>query len=199
MTWMQTRDGHALDLLEPDLSKHSIDELAHALARTSRFCGHTQTMLGYSVAQHSVLVSQHVPAEDALWGLMHDGHEAYLGDWTSPMKEAIRELGGGEILRTLETRMVVAIRRRWQLFGAMPPSVKVADLEALATERRDLMGPRERRWGIDGDETDPGAWVPTPWVQEIKVWHPLFAKQRFLQRFEELTAGRSTPAIEAHP
>jgi uncharacterized protein len=183
MTWMQTRDGHAIDLLEPDLSEVTIEELAHALSRINRFCGHTRTISGYSVACHSVAVSMHLPPAYALWGLMHDAHEAFLGDITSPVKMALRALGGGEAFDKLESKLVVAVRRRWELHGPMPREVKVADLEALATERRDLLGEEARPWNlrVDGDPVRPWAEVMTPMSTQD-------GKRAFLRRYEELTA-----------
>jgi uncharacterized protein len=182
MTWMQTRDGHAIELLDPDLSKVTIDELAHALARINRFCGHTRTISGYSVAVHSVAVSMHLPPQYALWGLLHDAHEAFLGDITSPVKMALRELGGGEAFERLESRLIVAVRRRFGLHGPMPREVKVADLEALATERRDLLGEEARPWNIrvDGDPV-------RPWGETSMPMPTQEGKRAFLRRYEELT------------
>src|SRR6185503_5589264 len=62
---------------------------ARPLANLSRFGGHTRAF--YSVAQHSVIVSQLVEerggdAEDAFAALMHDATEAYLGDMPHPIK-----------------------------------------------------------------------------------------------------------------
>ncbi len=182
MTWMQTRDGHVIELLDPDLTEVTIEELAHALARINRFCGHTRTISGYSVACHSVAVSIHLPPPFALWGLMHDAHEAFLGDITSPVKMALRELGGGPAFEALETKLVDAVRRRWGLHGPMPREVKVADMEALETERRDLLGEESQSWNlrVDGKPVRPWDEVSMPMSTQD-------GKRAFLRRYEELT------------
>ena len=182
MSWMQTRDGHVIELLAPDFAEVSIEEVAHALARINRFCGHTRTISGYSVAAHSVAVSHHVPREHALWALMHDAHEAFLGDITSPVKMALRELGGGPALDELEWRLVLATRQRWGLFGTVPSEVKTADLEALATERRDLLGEESRPWNLRVD----GAPV-RPWGETMRPMSTQDGQRAFLRRFEDLT------------
>lgn len=179
MTWIQTVHGRPIDLLTPDLSLMTIDEIAHALARIGRFSGHTQSQFAYSVAQHSVLVAMHVPAEDRLAALMHDAHEAILGDWTTPVKQALKELGGWAALKSLEGLVIGAVRARWGL-GDLPRSVKCSDLQALVTERRDLLGAEARPW----DVTFEGRPVE-PWDDcQIEAWGPSRSSEDFLDCFE---------------
>ena len=57
--WIQTYTGKAFDLLNPTPEMVEVTDIAHHLALINRFTG--ATAVPYSVAQHSVLVSQVVP------------------------------------------------------------------------------------------------------------------------------------------
>ena len=91
-TIMTLRHGQRFDLARPDPALIDFGDIATALSRQCRFNGHGR--LFYSVAEHSVLVSQlviHVASEAdqprlGLLGLLHDAHEAYLGDITRPVQ-----------------------------------------------------------------------------------------------------------------
>lgn len=99
MTWIQTYSGRRLELLDDRNDAESIDirDIAHALSMVCRYTGHVGRH--YSVAEHSVLVARLLeltgyPPLVQLCGLMHDAHEAYVADLSSPMKRALREFSG---------------------------------------------------------------------------------------------------------
>jgi hypothetical protein len=83
-SWIQTFTGRQFHPLAPRVEDLDIYDIAHALALTSRYNGHTLSY--YSVAEHSVLVSRHVDPEYAREGLLHDAAEAYIGDMVRPLK-----------------------------------------------------------------------------------------------------------------
>ena len=96
-----TYTGKHVHSLSPHPEEIDIDDVAHSLSQMCRFLGHTDGF--YSVGQHSVLVSELVPAQDALWGLLHDASEAYLCDLPAPIKRD-PEMG---IYRIAEDRLML--------------------------------------------------------------------------------------------
>lgn len=141
MTWMITNTGREHHLLgtAQQFNEPTIEEIAHALAQINRFTGHTKRP--YSVAEHSLLVCSIAANEGAspmaqLAALLHDAHEAFTGDVSSPVKWAI-----GEPWEVLEQSQAIGLHNALGVRSAMVAhhaSVKRWDLMALATERRDL-------------------------------------------------------------
>jgi len=136
---MLLRSGVMYYPADPDPSSICIEDIAHALSMLCRFNGHSK--FHYSVAQHSVLVASFLPPELALLGLMHDAAEAYTGDMIQPIKCIVHDYSWVG-LRSWE-----AIAKRFDLFSyglsddlQLPPAVKEADMRALVTEARDVMG-----------------------------------------------------------
>lgn len=168
-----TRTGLPVDLLEPDPSSFKVADIAHALAVSNRFVGHTE--VPYSVAQHSVLVSYACDPEDAREGLFHDGAEFVTGDLSRAMKR-LPELEPA--WEPIESRIHRAMCRALGIREAIPPSVKRADDVLAVTEMRDLFDPPRKpalvRAGI------------LPLVDTIRPWPWQEAELRFLRRFLDL-------------
>ena len=158
--------------LLPNPADIRIEDIAHALSNQCRFAGHSREF--YSVAEHSVRVSQLCRPEDALWGLLHDASEAYLSDVPAPLKE----LPAFEAYRAAERILQGTIAIRFGLSTEQPRSVTEADRAVLGIEIRDLLRPL-------------GLPQPERPAQKIKLvitnpWQPRIAKARFLNRFREL-------------
>lgn len=165
--------GEYFDFTNPEDSEFGIEDIAHALSHICRFCGHTKRF--YSVAQHSVIVSQIVAPEYALEGLLHDASEAFLGDVSSPLKSLLPEY------KSLEHRIEPVVAARLGASWPMSQEVKRGDLVALVTEQRDLMNRTKHNelWTVtEGVEPLPG---------KIHPWFSWYAKWRFLRRYRELT------------
>ena len=153
VTWIQTYRGFAVNLIEPDIKTICIEDIARGLSRQCRYNGHCREF--YSVAQHSVLVSEAIEKqlvhegeieeldELAMWGLMHDAAESYCGDVISPVKQILRMVDDLEF-GDIEARLMDVIIHRFNLAIPIPEIVREFDLRLLATERRDLFGPCSR-------------------------------------------------------
>jgi 5'-nucleotidase len=192
LLWMQTAGGRKFYPSAPLSDAINIEDIAHALSMICRFGGHCSEF--YSVAQHSVLVTDFVTAHlhpsslsDIRWALLHDAAEAYIGDMVWPLKQDTRMAG----YRTIENKVERAIAAKFGLEGEMPSIVKHADLVLLATEKRDLMsdGPGKED-GADREahsaKSRLGAWHcdrVEPWARKIESWDPATAKKIFLHRF----------------
>jgi hypothetical protein len=173
-SWIQTYSGIKFYPLDPRPEDVSIVDIAHALGNVCRFAGHVSEH--YSVAQHSVLVSQLVPPEDALWGLMHDAAEAYTGDLPRPIKKQIPQWAG------IENRLLDVIAQRFNLRLPVPTSVWYFDNVILSMEARDLF--------VGGPVADwTSALGCEPMLQKIETTLPQTAAHRFLRRAAELGIG----------
>ena len=172
--WIQTFTGRQFWPLEPRTEDVAIVDIAHALSNICRYTGHVREF--YSVADHSIRVSEIVPPEDALWALLHDAAEAYICDVARPVK---RYPGFGELYRQIESRLMLCICDTFGLPAEEPASVKRADNILLHTERRDLMARAPQPWR-DAHEPLPDVIVPRS---------PKLAETDFLQRFALLYYG----------
>ena len=168
MSWMQTYTGRKFFPAEPKAEDVSIKDIAHSLSLHCRFNGHTKWF--YSIAEHSVRVSDILPQELKLWGLLHDAAEAYTGDIIRPVKKL---LVGAEAMEDVILKVIV---EKYGLAWPMPREVAIADDTVLVTEKRDLMGESPDEWGLD---LQPLAKIIEPWASEN-------AELVFLEAFENL-------------
>jgi hypothetical protein len=170
MSWIQTYVGKQFWPLAPRPEDLDIRDIAHSLALLCRFNGHCRVF--YSVAEHSVRVAAELPGELALWGLLHDAAEAYLGDLTRPLKQQSE----AEWFNAAETQLLRVIADTYGLVWPMPVAVRAADDALLATEARDLMVAPPEPWSL--------AAVPLP--GRIEPFTPATAEARFLERYAAL-------------
>jgi uncharacterized protein len=126
------RGGRLLRPFEMTASDIDLEDIAYGLAHTFRWASRSD----WTVAEHCLMVARHVPAEHRLAALLHDAEEAFPpGDVASPTKV----LPECEALRARGCQIRHLILRKYGLPPELPEAVRVADLRALATERRDLM------------------------------------------------------------
>lgn len=170
--WMQTFTGRQFYPLAPEADAIDIRDIAHALAFQCRYNGHTRAF--YSVAEHSVIVSHVVPAEDALWGLMHDAAEAYVGDMVRPLKVSMPDF------KLAEMAILEVIAQKYSLPLEIPASVHEADTRILLDEKAAFLTAGDVEWAVESTH-EPLGLKPLGWL-------PHRAEELFLARFQELTA-----------
>ena len=107
-----TASGKPFWVADPRPQDIRIQDIAAHLSRLCRFGGALRDDIDhYSVAQHCVLVSWHVPTGFELEGLLHDAAEAYVGDLIKPVK---MQVAGFE---AVEDRVDAAIRKHFRTAG----------------------------------------------------------------------------------
>lgn len=147
MTIIETFSGVGFDLLSPKSDDVRLKDIAHSLAHTNRFVGHTGK--GYSVAEHSLwvwlVVSIEHPDDYALQleALLHYAPEAYIGDLSGPLKATLRirtgAVHGRSVLDFVEDLVTEAIREHFELRPLLEPHRRIigmVDQRMRETERR---------------------------------------------------------------
>lgn len=198
MTWLLTATGETVDLAWLDAETINLDAIAHHLAQLNRYTGACSRP--YSVAEHSLLVCEILERERAIHSpsvlmaaLLHDAHEAYCADLSSPMKQVL-----GDGWRSVEHRIAHSVRARFGILSASASArqdIEWADLTALATERAQLLPPVGPEWPVSRSHP------PVGWVRLADragmTWTDW--RQAFLDRFAELNFARKLqrqPALE---
>ncbi len=184
MPIIQTHSGQDINLLRPREHDINFRDIAFSLAKLCRFSGHTTSF--YSVAQHSVLVADCLPPELQAYGLLHDAHEAFIGDTTSPVKRALDQVnpngsaGLAYLAGIWDERIHEKAGLAWPLTKTQKQQIKCADMVLLATEKRDLLAPTPA-W--------PGSYRPLKKV--IKPLPEDRAAELFMAKFDLLIGGQA--------
>lgn len=171
--WIGTYTGLQFYLLDPKPAQICKEDIAHHLSLINRYTG--ATAAGYSVAQHSVLVSELCDPDDACWGLMHDAPEAWYNDLNSPLKHSPPLAG----YCVLEDHCMDVVCRKWDLPLLKPHSVDLMDTFVYRIECASFF-----------PEGHPTYKPMPPGFQRIIPWTAEEAERCFLLRFSELFDGR---------
>lgn len=171
---MQTYTGKKFYPLDPRVEDIDFVDIAHHLSMICRFGG--ASMGFYSVAEHCLLLSYEASDENALWALLHDAAEAYVGDMVRPLKMSIPEYC------KIEDRVLAVIAEKAGLAGTtIPQEVKNLDTNILLDEKLSVMYSSDNPWVVDG---------MTPLGVDIQMLLPIEARSAWLARLNEL---RSVP------
>ncbi len=163
---MRTVTGRYVNVREPDPTTIDIYDIAWGLSGEQRFGN--QLPVSFTVAEHSMLVCNHVPMELKLQALMHDASDFLFRDMAAPIKQDCHDY------KRLETRMMHVIAEKYGFAWPMDPIVKEADLRVRQFEWDEIMLRPDDPQGI----TD----VPR---REVCA--------AFLRMFHDLTAYRWAP------
>lgn len=188
--WQRMLSGRRLDLLSPRPEDIEIEDIAHGLARVARWNGQTQGTHAFSVAQHSLIVTDIVaelapefgPLEQAA-ALLHDAPEYVIGDLISPFKAAI-----GLDYKSFENRLLQAIYLRFGIAPCTPAvtaTIKRADSLSAFYEAVLLAGFSR----LEAEEFFGAPDVPERLQEKLSALVPLStaeAETAFLARFSAL-------------
>ena len=189
--WQRMLSGRRLDLLDPSPMDVEILDIAHGLARVSRWNGQTSGIYPLSVAQHSImverLVTRNAPKLDRRWrlaALLHDAPEYVIGDMITPFKYAL-----GGIYRDIEGRLSEAVHIRFGLPARLPEPV------SRAIKRADRMAAWLEATQLAGFSEEEAAKIlrrprATPTNMRLRPLPPDKAADMFLKRFRALGGDR---------
>lgn len=169
--FISTLSGAKFFVNECNVQDVPITDIANALALNCRFNGHI--LRHYSVAEHSVLISELVSPENALYGLLHDYAEAFVSDVPRPFKASIT--GHNEF----EAAVMANVCEMYGLPLDMPEDVAYIDTHICAVEVR-VLTVREPEWV---QYYDPSICS----TDRIQCLSHLQARNAFMNRFNELT------------
>ncbi len=191
--WQRMLSGRRLDLLDPSPLDIEIADIAHGLARVSRWNGQTLGDHAFSVAQHSLIVESIThdlkPNIDQKWllaALIHDSAEYVIGDLISPFKAAI-----GLDYKSFELKLLSAIHTRVGLPRTVPNTIqsliKKADTIAAFYEATQLAGfTIEEAEKFFGDPKSLSEDMKSQLVN-LNAMAPDVAQKNFIDRYKELS------------
>jgi hypothetical protein len=162
-----------LDLREPDPALITVEEIVWGLSSVCRYAGKTPKF--YSVSEHSVLVAQHLreqgeSGEVQLAAILHDAHEALVGDVLPCVKALV--VGYRRIEKDLDRAILSGLMLPLDLLEKHHAVVKQSDTWALSAEVKCLL---KARW--DG--------VPPYIGPRLKLGLPARAAERaFLKEYK---------------
>jgi hypothetical protein len=228
LPWKQTASHKAFSLIDPRFDDVDFDvDIAGPLSRLARFTGDIRAG-AYSVAQHCVigadLLAREFPGppgrERAAAFLLHDAHEAYIGDIATPAQEAInwhlqtilddfglaeainrnvREIAGPRLFKKallrlkfdLDETIYGAAGVMWPLPSDTIAIIRRMDLVMLAAEVDAFMGGEAAPWG---STSGVRAGFPIPDLSAEGIWSADEAEERYQQALR-----RYLPARFPHP
>lgn len=180
--------GVVLDYLRPTVEAVDFEWIAARLAGARRFNGNSFAL---AVAGHSCLVADAMeqdghPREHVLAGLLHDSHEAFTGDISAPLRNAIKAMAGLDPVSAIShalDRVIFAAAGIPALASdaAVEILVRAYDLRARTNEVRDCL--------CENPADYPGCNRPAlDGINAASYAYPDGGRAAFLDRFQRLAA-----------
>lgn len=135
-----------IDIASPKKSYVDWKMIAQALSRKPRFNGLTGGCRSYTVAQHCVLgadalMKKHDDKYLAAQFLLHDAHEAFIGDITRPLEKCFGTYFSEQV-KILKTKWDEVI---YSVANLTPPALLDRDRQKLIEDMDNCMLARESR------------------------------------------------------
>ena len=176
--WIQTIGGGAVDLVNPQPDAIDFRHIARVLSRVPRYAGHTESGV-FSVAQHCeqgarAILRETGNYEHAKAFLLHDAHEAYIGDMSTPAMDALCVIAeeantdrGAAIMRAalreqkarLDKAIYTAADMLWPLDEATRKCIREYDVRMCRTERDARMATPPKPWADLIEQAVPVKWA----------------------------------------
>ncbi|NMG39844.1 hypothetical protein GRZ55_11370 [Chelativorans sp. ZYF759] len=187
-------DGSVLDLAKLRLDDIVWPEIAAGLSKIARFNARPSGP-AFSVSQHCVMGADAVFSETgdpvaAGYFLLHDAHEALLGDVPRPTADLIGRLLGARgrqrLASAIHTAKLAIDRVIYTRAGLAPPDrvpgyqaiVRNMDERMLRAEALALFGPRA------GEHVGAGDLPPPKLTGAIRAWGAMRAEEAWLTRLD---------------
>ncbi len=192
--WQRMLSGRRLDLLNPRQEDIEIEDIAHGLARVARWNGQTKGDHAFSVAEHSLLVTDillrlepEAPTSWQMAALLHDAPEYVIGDLISPFKAAI-----GANYKVFELKILDAIYQKFQIADHVTSEatklIKRADEISAFYEALFLAGFSLEEASLYFSPPAPSDERFENFHTELSVLSVLEAEKAFLLRFADLSS-----------
>lgn len=131
---LRTQSGEVINVKNPKVENINLFDIAEGLTKICRFSGQLPSKTFYSVAAHSLAVSDWIERNggtplEALTGLLHDASEAYLADLPSPVKRLCKDY------QKIENKFQKVISKKFNIPYPYPEIVHRADKAVLQPEQ----------------------------------------------------------------
>ncbi|TWD58136.1 hypothetical protein FB480_101891 [Agrobacterium vitis] len=200
-TYSFRADGTVFNLLDPQPGEICIEMLAGPLSRINRYNG-LPSAGGFSVAQHCVMGAEamlnegQAPIVAALF-LLHDAHEAVLGDWTRPAQDAVYEriysISGDQKTAAAFKAAIASLKISWDwaIYSAfdlpVPTQWPKAQITAVSRMDNAMLASEARALFQNGHESFPLSKYPQPKLRgAITPWGAAKAEERFIDLADQL-------------